>query len=228
LTGKWAFAIVILEMSQISSSVSPDGDAPAPELRQPRADDLWPLARAAASGNPDAAATLLTHVGGPMLTVVRRVLGKAHADVDDVVQDAVIALLDALSAFRGDSSVVHFACRIALLTALSARRRAGTRLRASEPPDPAFEDRAEHASPLTTTQANRRREFLRQLLDELPEVISEALALHFVLGYTVEEIAASSSVSPNTVWSRLRLGKRALKRKLDEDRGLAELLELLP
>lgn len=232
LTGKSALAIVLCQMPRISSSalpsVSPEGGAPAAELRQPRSDELWPLARAAASGNPDAAATLLTHVGGPMLSVVRRVLGRAHADVDDVTQDAVIALLDSLSSFRGDSSVLHYACRIALLKALSARRRAGVRLRHLEPPEVLEAEQAaeEHSSPLSTALANRRRAFLRQLLDELPEVISEALALHFILGYTVEEIAASSSVSPNTVWSRLRLGKQALKRKLDRDADLAELLEV--
>ncbi len=215
-------------MSRISSLVSPEGGAPALDVRQQRTDDLWPLARAAGTGNPDATATLVTHVGGPMLTVVRRVLGRAHADVDDVTQDAVIALLDALASFRGDSSVVHFACRIALLTALGARRRASVRLRSSEAIDSELDVHLEHSSPLSGALANRRREFLRQLLDELPEVISEALALHFILGYTVEEIAASSAVSPNTVWSRLRLGKRALKQKLDQDKGLAELLELQP
>ena len=162
-----------------------------------------------------------------MLNIVRRVLGRAHADVDDVTQDAVIALLDALGSFRGESSVAHFANRIALLTALGARRRLGVRLRWSETTQELLDDPTarEHSSPLATALASRRRELLRQLLDELPEVIAEALALHFILGYTVEEIAASARVSSNTVWSRLRLGKRALKRKLDQHAELAELFE---
>jgi DNA-directed RNA polymerase specialized sigma24 family protein len=67
---------------------------------------------------------------------------------------------------------------------------------------------------------------VRQLLDELPDVIAEALALHFILGYTVDEIAAAASVSPNTVWSRLRLGKQTLRRKLEGDARIAELLEV--
>jgi len=35
-----------------------------------------------------------------------------------------------------------------------------------------------------------------------------------MLGYSVEEIAAASSVPKNTVWSRLRLGKQRLRLKL--------------
>ena len=82
------------------------------------------------------------------------------------------------------------------------------------------------AAAFADTVAGRRRELVRRLLDELPDVIAEALALHFILGYTVEEIAAAASVPVNTVWSRLRLGKRALRRKLSGDAQLAEMLEV--
>ena len=80
-------------------------------------------------------------------------------------------------------------------------------------------------SPLATALSSRRRQMVRELLDELPDVLAESLALHFILGYTVEEIATAISVSRNTVWSRLRLGKRALRRKLENSK-LAEMLEV--
>jgi RNA polymerase sigma factor (sigma-70 family) len=163
------------------------------------------------------------------LRVVRKVLGRSHADVDDVAQDAVIAFLHALSTFRGECSVVHFATRISLLTALAARRRLRLRNKWSEPNGHPIEDLAdeEMRSPLATTFAARRRALVHQLLDELPDVIAESLAMHFVLGCTVEEIALAISVSPNTVWSRLRLGKRALRRRLQGDARLAEMLEVI-
>jgi RNA polymerase sigma factor (sigma-70 family) len=199
----------------------------APEAL-PAADDLLPLARATAKGDADAAATLVMHVAGPMLRVVRRVLGRQHPDIDDVAQDSAIALLRALATFRGDCSVVHFANRVALLTALAARRQ----LRARN--DGGGESQArnlenvadELPSPLATTLAARRRQVVHDLLDELPDVIAESLALHFVLGYTVEEISAAIAVSRNTVWSRLRQGKRALRRKLEGNTQLAEMLEV--
>jgi RNA polymerase sigma factor (sigma-70 family) len=197
-------------------------DLPAPS------DELAGLARAAAAGDPDAASTLVMHLGGSMFAIVRRVLGRRHADVDDAAQDAVIALLGALPKFRNECGVTHFAHRIALLTALAALRRARVRQRFTDGSgDGELDAEADDvASPWATTVSTRRRVLVRQLLDELPDVIAEALALHFILGYTVDEIAEAAAISPNTVWSRLRLGKQALRRKLEGDARLAELLEV--
>lgn len=205
-----------------------DDGASTPEVSF-RSDDLLPLATAAAKGDPDAAATLVLHVAGPMLRVVRKVLGRQHPDIDDVAQDAVIALLRALTTFRGECSVVHFASRVSLLTALAARRQLRARYQQGEAHGATIENMADELpSPLATTLSSRRRELVHNLLDDLPDVLAESLALHFVLGYTVEEIAATISVSPNTVWSRLRQGKRALRRRLLSDSHLAELLEVRP
>jgi RNA polymerase sigma-70 factor (ECF subfamily) len=203
------------------------GSPPGDRAAGARPDELLRLAQAAATDS-EAAATLVVHVGGPMLRVVRKVLGRAHADVDDVAQDAVVALLQALAMFRGECSVDHFARRIALLTALAARRRVQQRARRADADGSIVVDEVagNAPSPLADTVAGRRRELVRRLLDELPDVIAEALALHFILGYTVEEIAAAASVPVNTVWSRLRLGKRALRRKLSSDAQLAEMLEV--
>jgi len=196
-----------------------------------RSDDLLGLAALAAAGDPDASATLILHVGGPMLRVIRKVIGRQHADVDDVAQDAVIAFLRALNTFRGECSVLHFANRVALLTALAARRSLRVRLRWAAPngDGAAVEEIAdeEAPSPLANTMAGRRRQMVRDLLDDLPEVIAESLALHFILGYTVDEIAATLVTSPNTVWSRLRLGKQALRRKLKKSQDLADLIEVM-
>ena len=217
-------------MSTIAKQVAGDFRiAPTAPEATPAADDLLPLARATAKGDADAAATLVMHVAGPMLRVVRRVLGRQHPDIDDVAQDSAIALLRALATFRGDCSVVHFANRVALLTALAARRqlRARNDGGGSEAQARNLENVADELpSPLATTLAARRRQVVHDLLDELPDVIAESLALHFVLGYTVEEISAAIAVSRNTVWSRLRQGKRALRRKLEGNAQLAEMLEV--
>jgi RNA polymerase sigma-70 factor (ECF subfamily) len=228
LTGAINFAIVDSAVSRFSKQMTSE-DAQARDvqalLRPP--DDLLAVARAAGRGDGDAAATLVAEVGGGMLRVVRKVLGHKHPDVEDVAQDAVLALLRALESFRGASTVEHFARRVALLTALHARRRARVRAREAEAQGNAelVEDLpGDELSPLATALASRRRALVRQLLDELPEVIAEALALHFILDHTVQEIAEASAVPINTVWSRLRLGKQALRRKLESDARLAEML----
>jgi RNA polymerase sigma-70 factor (ECF subfamily) len=65
---------------------------------------------------------------------------------------------------------------------------------------------------------------VRRLLDDLPEALGEAMALHFMLGHTAMEIAAVTRVSVNTVWSRLRLGRERLRLTLSSDERLSEEL----
>jgi RNA polymerase sigma-70 factor (ECF subfamily) len=48
----------------------------------------------------------------------------------------------------------------------------------------------------------------------LRPIQAETLIMRIVLGFSVEEIAASTDVSVNTVKTRLRLGKNALRELL--------------
>ena len=64
---------------------------------------------------------------------------------------------------------------------------------------------------------NSRRQAMRHVLDDLPTKSADVLAMHFILGYRVEEIAAALGVPVNTVWSRLRVGKEAFLRRIEKD-----------
>jgi len=175
-------------------------------------DPLRALVSRAVAGEAGAERTLLIAVGPAILAIVRRVIGPSSSDVDDVCQESAIALLTALPTFRAECSVLHFACRVALLTALSARRRARYHsiLRAddSTEPDHFIDDQP---SPAELLDATRRRRTLRELLDALPMAQAEVLALHVVLGYTVEETSAMTNAQLNTVRSRLRRALAALR-----------------
>lgn len=174
--------------------------------------------------SPAAAATLVRQLGVSILHAVRRVFGANHPELEDIAQDATIAVLRALPRFRGESSMDRFAYRVALLTALSERRRRRAR-DVLAPTDSRSVDELSRSSaedPHVESLRQQRREVILQLLDELSEPLAQALALHYLLGYTVEEIAASLSLSPHTVWSRLRLGKNALRRKLERRSRLLE------
>ena len=167
--------------------------------------------------------TLLATLGPSMLQMVRRVLGPSHPDVDDVLQEAFIGLLRALPKFRGDSTTRHFACRIATLSALKARRcRSGD-----------LDDRVPEldeecwvgADPHDWALASCRRQILRRLLDELPSPQAEAIVLHCVAELTVEEIAAAAQCPAETVRSRLRLARAVLRERVAADPSMGELLE---
>jgi RNA polymerase sigma-70 factor (ECF subfamily) len=217
---------------------APEDDAPAAAARDraygpagetARArDELAPLAAAVVRREADAVRTFVMATAGFVRRSVRMVLGAGHPEVDDVTQDAMIELLQALPRFRGDCTVARFAGRVGLLAAMAARRRRGTRERwvvhdepaeADEPPSP-------EASPLAHAEALRRRQAVRQLLDELPDAIAETLALYYILGHTVPEIAAAAQIPTGTVASRLRIGKEHVRRRLAHDATLSEVLDV--
>ena len=192
---------------------------PAPR----RPDDLAPLLEHHRQGESAATKTLLATLGSSMLQMVRRVLGPKHRETEDVLQEAIINLLRALPGFRGDSTVRHFACRVATLTALKARRRRSAEL--DDNPSELDEECWAGADPHDWTLASCRRQLLRRLLDELPGPQAEALVLHCVAGLTVEEMAAAARCPAETIRSRLRLAKAALRERATADPTIGELLE---
>jgi RNA polymerase sigma-70 factor (ECF subfamily) len=190
-------------------------------------DPLRPLAAAAAAGDRGAQRTLLVAVGPSLLRVVRGVLGSQHPDVEDTLQEAMVSLHLALVGFRGECTTLHFACRIAVQTALNARRRSGYRTRHTPGADPAelAELARDERSPGEAIDAAALRNALRGLLAELPPAQAEVLALHVLLGHTVDETAQTIAVPRDTVRSRLRAALTALRRHVQEQPALLELLE---
>jgi RNA polymerase sigma-70 factor (ECF subfamily) len=179
------------------------------------------LARRAGAGDTAATARLLRLVAPEMVRVVRGVMGPYAADVDDATQQAMVGLVNALPAFRGDCSPQGYACRIAFRTALSVRRSV-QRLRA-RCDDSVDADSLSQEGPYGS-EAARRTALLRTLLDEIPPEQAEALALRTMLGWSLEEIALASAAPVNTVRSRLRLAKEALRRRIEASPGLLEAL----
>src|SRR5580765_1724600 len=84
-----------------------------------QADPLRAVAARAVAGDGRAQRTLLAALGPTLLRVVRGVLGARHPDAEDVLQESMLALCGALASFRGDCRTSHFACRVALQTAMN-------------------------------------------------------------------------------------------------------------
>ncbi len=162
-----------------------------------------------------------------LLRAARGVLGSAHPEVEDTAQEAAFGLVRALSEYREDGSVLHYASRIGVLSALATRRK----LRARGEGKHQELDVDTHVfdeSPADALVAAHRRRILRQLCDEIPAEQTEALVLHCVLGLSVEEVAVTCSCPSNTVKSRLRLAKEGLRVRISEDPVLLDLLRGQP
>lgn len=198
-----------------------------PTARPERTSPEDVLARAAAAGDTEATAKLLKLLAPRMVRSVRALMGASHPDADDVVQQALIAFVQALGAFRGDCSPSHYASRIVARTAIAARKRA--RLRGQRHDDSRDVDafaELEVASASDTVAAERRKNIVRELLDQLPEAQAETVAMRFSLGLSLEEVAQATGVPLNTVRSRLRLAKEAIRGRIDQNPALLEELSL--
>jgi RNA polymerase sigma-70 factor (ECF subfamily) len=206
--------------------VTTDTDAGATRTADAATLDAIALARQAATGDAAATSRLLRSLASRVVRVVRAVLGGGHPDVDDVAQQALIGFIQALPAFRGDCDPARYATTIAVRTAIGARRR--VRIERSRRDADADADAVpcSSMSPGEEMASQRRKELLRELLAELPSEQAEALAMRVVLGWSLEEIAGQSGAPLNTVRSRLRLAKESLRRRIESQPGLAEMLEV--
>lgn len=167
---------------------------------------------------------LLTQLAPKVSATVRAVLGASHPDVDDALQQSLIALVRALPAYRGECEIVGYARVIATRVSLGIRRRERSlRLRMD---DDAEADSIPEAcpTPAESVNARERTTIIRELLAEMPESQAETLALRIVLGLSLEEVARHTSVPVNTVRSRLRLAKERLKERIESDPRLLEAL----
>jgi RNA polymerase sigma-70 factor (ECF subfamily) len=193
--------------------------------RAAQPDGLADLAAAAAGGDRRAVRTFLLTVTPHLLRVVRRVLGAHHPDLDDVTQESALAVMEALPKHRGECTVLHFACRIAVLTAMSSRRRQAAQKRSS--PDATVDAQLVPSSlpgPDAELIAQSRAQTVRELLDALPIEQAEVLAMHCVLGYTVREIAGTVRAPVETIRSRLRLAKQSLRERIVDDPDLEAIV----
>ena len=182
------------------------------------------LVEAAVRGDVEAMARLVRQLAPSVIRTARTLLGASHSDLDDVVQQSLIALVQALPSFRNECTPQHFAIRISARIAVAARARFARR---GERHDESIDVDALQAQPShEPVDAERRRHLVRELLDTLPEEQAETLALRVAMGLSLDEVAQSTGVPVNTVRSRIRLAKLALRKRIEADPVLLESLEV--
>jgi RNA polymerase sigma-70 factor (ECF subfamily) len=165
-----------------------------------------PHLAAAQAGDRAALEALLAELLPRMRNLVRYLIRGDH-EVDDIVQDALLAVVRGLAGFRGDGRLQSWVDRITARTTFAhLRRTRGRDARADAYAEP---EELGVAEPLDEQYAARRRAV--RLLDQLPDEQRHALVLHHVLGMTVGEIADQLATPVETVRSRMRLGRNRLR-----------------
>jgi RNA polymerase sigma-70 factor (ECF subfamily) len=178
----------------------------------------WDLLAQAQSGNRDA----LSVVARELLPRVRnlvRYLVRGDADVDDVAQEALIAVLRGLPSYEGEGTFYSWSDRVIARATFAWMRRERQRRKVVRAP-------MELETPtcpagLPDEYVGRRR--LVEALDQLPAEQRYVLVLHHVLGITVPEIAQEIHAPAETVRTRLRTGRNRLRTLVDRDHSRQEI-----
>lgn len=199
-------------------------DPDAARTQRPTDDPHGPLTARAKAGDRAALRQLLAELTPAIDRLVAGILGPSHPDRDDAVQNALVGLVRALPAFRGDCPVRCFAARIAARAATEARARARRqRGREEDLPDEPAGDGA--GAPDGASLARRRRVLWRELVARLPEAQAEVVTLRVLLDYSLEETSAAVDAPVNTVRSRMRLARESMLEHIRRDPRFAELRE---
>jgi RNA polymerase sigma-70 factor (ECF subfamily) len=129
---------------------------------------------------------------------------------DDCFQATSLRIIEKIGSWRGDGRIASWAYAVAKSTARDFLR--AVRDLQLEPDDAEFLQNRRSESPLIDDSLidARRREFLRCVVAELPEVLSETAALFYYSEMKVDEIAATLDTPLNTVKSRLLRARAAL------------------
>lgn len=157
---------------------------------------------------PDLGELYDAHVHRVWRTLLR--LGVPSSSVEDAVQDVFLTAHQRLPSLRGVAEPGAWLLGVAVRVAANARR--SLRRRVLEPVEDELEDAG--PGPHEQVEARRRLAALQRALGALPDEQREVIVLVDFEQLTAPEVAGALGVSVNTVSSRLRLGRAALRRVL--------------
>lgn len=137
----------------------------------------------------------------------------------DVVQETFIRAWRGLSRFRGDSTFATWLHRIAVNTALTARKRAArTRSASLEVVEEVVAEPTVEADPDRRGEVLALRERLERALDTLPPGQRAVVVLKDVEGWSHSEIAHSLDITEAAAKVRLHRAHRRLAQHLEASR----------
>ncbi len=160
---------------------------------------------------PDIARLYQAHARQVWRTLLR--LGVQRAGLEDAVQDVFLTAHQRLAGFEGRSNpgtwLVGIAVRVAANARRATQRRGHVRLLDAGLVDPS-------RGPEQQLAQQRSLQELEQVLSRLPEEQREVVVLIDLEQLTAPQAAEALEVKLNTVYSRLRLGRAALTKALQE------------
>lgn len=179
-----------------------------------RSTDVSELVRRALAGDAQARHQIVEQLSRRVRAIALSILGNT-VDADDATQAIFLELFQSLPNFKGEN-LVPWTDSIAVRTAVRHARSRRVRSARNASVDPEELSSAEAGAPAEHGVPRAVIEYL----GELPETRRVALVLRHVMGYSVEEIADLTGVSPNTVKDRVRHAREQIRKTLRRELGL--------
>lgn len=168
--------------------------------------ELADLLRAAIGGDDKAYATFLTRAAILIRVAVRRRAGQGATDVEDVVQETLLALHMKRHTWRTDAPVLPWLYTIARYKLIDAWRRKGRRIELD------IGDFAETLpAPMEEEQVSERD--LGRILDTLPTGQRNVVQSISIDGQSITETAAKLGLNEGAVRVALHRGLKAIKER---------------
>lgn len=145
-----------------------------------------------------------------MIQRIAQTYERRPALVQEVVQEAALALWRALPGFRGDSSLRTFVGRIAHNVCVSHVRKE-SKAHFDELPESVVDSAPR---PEELAEQDSRRALLLAAVRDLPLSLRPVVTLHLE-GFTNTEIAEALALTANNVGVRLNRGRQQLKARIE-------------
>jgi len=202
------------------------GPAASADRRASRSDDeiLGALRR----GDDRIAADFYWRVKPVVDRTVRRLLGRLDSDGEDMVQVALVQLIESLPSYRGECPLDAWVSAVSANVVYKhiRRRRLERNIFASAlGDDDEFPDEYQTSGATVTAHL---REAIKRIAEHLAAMSADrawAFVLHDVCGYSLEEVSHICGISAVAAQSRLVRGRRELHARVAEDARLSEILD---
>ncbi len=177
-------------------------------------------------GDPAVAADFYWRIKPVVERTVRRLFGKSDCDGEDVVQIALVQIIESLPSYRGECPLDAWVSAVSANVVYKhiRRRRLERRIfeSALEGPEPAAPSSSGGVHRMLVRDATRR---ISDHLVAMRPDRSWTFLLHDVCGYSLDEIAHICGVSVAAAQSRLVRGRRDLHERIGADPSLVDVLE---
>jgi len=170
------------------------------------------LRRARAHGTEALAEVLHSHYA-LVWRLARRVAG-ADSEVEDVVQDALVAVATSLGRFRGQCKLSTWIAGITVRTAVrhaERRRRYEALVAPLENDAGTTPGRLSSDDPSKVAEAKDLRAYLLACVSRLAPEQRASVCLRYLEGMALQEVAQALGVPPGTIKSRLHGARQALR-----------------